>query len=271
MLKFTNVMMLSMTVGLVACNGGGGSSSGDSGGEGNSGFGGFYVDSSSSVGTTCMNYVMTASKCTSIGGNWNSTPVDARYTCANPINATTGKCHLDGLKFTASAQPLSAEAIQTCEDLGGVISPNNQTDCESASGSWVEETAATNVSSCSKAPSDEVECAAVGGSYGEFRVVTGGLVPSIEGMDAGQSLVFVNNEEPTDYISGGTSIASISGTVKLYGVNDFLWQAAAPVNRASDFRTQADGKTYFHLNLGRDFTHEDNVNGVSVVLEIYYR
>ena len=199
-------------------------------------------------------------------------PVAAKYTCNNPVNAITGKCHLNGLKFSAVTTPLNSEAIQKCEDLGGTISPTNQTDCQNSSGTWDMETPATTASSCNKAPADESECTAVGGSYGDFRSISGGLIPSIEGMDAGKVLVFLNNEDPTDLISSGTAITQVSGTVLINGTMGTLWQgAAAPVSRASDFKVQNDGKIYFHLNLGKDYSHDDDVNGISVQLQMYYR
>lgn len=271
MFKKKSIGLLAATLFIAACNGGGGGGGGG-GDEGQDGFGSFHIMPSQDLGTTCMGYVMTSASCSSIGGNWNSSAVAAKYTCSGPVNASTGKCHLDGLKFSAKVSPPSNEAIEKCEALGGTITPTNQTDCEAASGSWLLETPATTAYACSKAPSDASECALVGGSYGSFRLVTGGLNPSIEGIDAGKVLVFLHGSDVSDEISHGTAVTDVSGTLSIIGVTDDLWiNAVAPLSRASDFRINKDNYIEFDLNIGKDYSFEDYNNGIQVKLQMYYR
>ena len=280
MLKKKTIGLLAGTLLIAACNGGGGGGGGSS--ETYTEYGGnFYAEPSTAIGSVCMNYTMTSTNCSAIGGSWNSSAVPAVFSCQNATpGATNGYCQIDNLKFTASVSPVSVEAKTKCEELGGLIVPNNQTDCDAVSGNWTQTSAASTAYACSKAPSDLAECEAVGGRYGHYRLLPGHISPPLEGVDAGKAFLFpVLDSSDEARISSGTEIASLSGVVRIHDMDssDVLWTAPAPISKASNFRNQpnsASSQGYdlaFDVNFGREYGLEEYDNGVRISLQFYYK
>lgn len=265
-----------MSVSLVGCVGGKGEGGGSDSNGGYSGFGSFLADTSVDVGEVCMGYTMTASSCSSIGGTWNSSAVPAKYTCqGHGWNATSGDCHIKGMKFTAVNNPLSVEAISKCNEFGGQITPKTQVDCENESGTWVETAAASTSYACNRAPSDLTECDAVGGKFKHYRSIEGRISPSNEGFDKGKAFLFVNSADlAADFLSNATIIESLSGEVVLRGMVDTLWTAPAPVTKASNFKTKMingnEETLVFDVKFSQEYSSEDSSNGVGMELLLYY-
>lgn len=269
MFGYRTMGLLILTTLIAACNGGGG---GGGGGGSSLSHARFNENASSAIGSACGNYTMNSTNCAAIGGTWSTNPVAATFVCKNPSAATKGKCHLEGLRFSALSTPLSVEAISKCEGLGGIVTPTTSSDCTSAGGSWEIDAAATSVTSCNRAPANVSECNLVGGQMQDLRRMEGNISPYM-GQDIVSGKVRVHttiDANNTDYVFQNSPITEVSGTVTLMGdMGGDLWVASVPVSRASNFR-YSEGYAEFDINFGKDLATDASNNGIYVTLTVTY-